>query len=106
MRVRVESDDSASVFYDLDRGLPAESFGIPFGHVCAGVFLESLAVVAAASGFTVTESLALAEMDFDGADRLHPIATVTLEPRKVSAEDRERRAAYDARRTNRRPYNN
>lgn len=106
IRVRVLDGATAEVFYDLDRGLPAESFGIPFGHVCAGVFLESLAVVAAASGFTVTESLALAEMDFDGADRLHPIATVTLEPREVGAEDRERRAAYDARRTNRRPYNN
>src|SRR6187431_2186741 len=57
MRVRVESDDSASVFYDLDRGLPAESFGIPFGHVCAGVFLESLAVVAASAGYTVRDEL-------------------------------------------------
>src|SRR6187551_2513116 len=78
MRVRVESDATASVFYDLDRGLPGESFGIPFGHVCAGVFLESLAVVAAAEGYAVREELALAEMDFDAADRMHPIATITL----------------------------
>ncbi|MEG8036668.1 hypothetical protein QP157_15545 [Sphingomonas sp. LR61] len=34
--VRVEDDRTATVFYDLRRGLPAESFGIPFGHVCAG----------------------------------------------------------------------
>ena len=106
IRVRVLDDATAEVFYDLDRGLPAESFGIPFGHVCAGVFLESLAVVAAAAGFTVHESLDLAEMDFGGLDRMHPVATVTLESREVTAGDRERRAAYDARRTNRRPYNN
>jgi hypothetical protein len=104
IRVRVIDDSTAHVFYDLDRGLPAESFGIPFGHVCAGVFLESLAVVAADAGFEVREELALADMDFGAADRLHPIATVTLAPREPTEVDRGRRAAYDARRTNRRPY--
>jgi len=106
MRVRIESADTARVFYDLDRGLPAENFGIPFGHVCAGVFLESLGVVAAGAGFEVVENLAATEMDFDSSDRLHAIGTVTLKPRAATAADGERRAAFDARRTNRRPYDN
>jgi hypothetical protein len=49
--VRVTGESTAEVFYDLDRGLPAENFGIPFGHVCAGVFLESLATAAAGHGW-------------------------------------------------------
>lgn len=106
IRVRIVSDTRADVFYDLDRGLPAENFGIPFGHVCAGVFLESLAVVAADAGFAVRESLTLAEMDFDAADRMHPLATVELSPQPTDDEARMRRAAFDARRTNRRPYDN
>ena len=106
IRVRVIDADTAEVFYDLDRGLPAESFGIPFGHVCAGVFLESLQVVAAAAGFAVHEKLAHAEMDFGSADRLHPIATVTLEARQATEHDVARAEAFHARRTNRRPYDN
>lgn len=104
IRVRVVDDATAEVFYDLDRGLPAENFGIPFGHVCAGVFLESLRVVAASEGYEVTERLAHLDMDFDAADRLHPIATVTLAPRPSSEDDARLRAAFDSRRTNRRPY--
>jgi hypothetical protein len=104
--VRIVDDTTAQVFYDLDRGLPAESFGIPFGHVCAGVFLESVAVVAASEGYEVREELALTEMDFDAADRLHPLGTLALFPRPASAVDLARRAAFDARRTNRRPYDN
>jgi len=106
IRVRVVDHVTAEVFYDLDRGLPAESFGIPFGHVCAGVFLESLNVVAAAAGFAVEEHLTLAEMDFDATDRMHPIATVTLHPQAADAAADARKAAYDSRRTNRRPYDN
>ena len=104
IRVRVESATTAEVFYDLDRGLPAENFGIPFGHVCAGVFLESLAVVAASQGFAVTESLHPQPMDFAAQHRLHPIATVTLTQREITERATERREAFDARRTNRRPY--
>ena len=104
IRVRIVDELVAHVFYDLDRGLPAENFGIPFGHVCAGVFLESLAVVAAAEGYEVREDLQLSEMDFDAVDRLHPIATVTLVPQEVTAAAVARRAVFDRRRTNRRPY--
>lgn len=104
IKVRVTSDTTAKVFYDLDLGLPAENFGIPFGHVCAGVFMESLATVAAAQGFAVSEQLHLSDMDFDATDRLHPLATVTLEPREASAEDVARADAFARRRTNRRPY--
>ena len=104
IRVRVTSPQTAEVYYDLDRGLPAENFGIPFGHVCAGVFLESLAVVAESEGYQVREELHLSEMDFDAADRLHPIATVTLSETPADERTRERRNAFDSRRTNRRPY--
>lgn len=102
----------ATVSYDLDLGLPAESFGIPFGHVCAGVFLESLAVVAAAHGYDVRETLDHTEMDFDSPDRQHRIAEVELVPRDPddpgeTERDAEARAALDrfrTRRTSRRPY--
>lgn len=104
IRVRITSGQSAEVYYDLDRGLPAENFGIPFGHVCAGVFLESLAVVAASEGFDLAVQLHLAPMDFGATDRLHHIASVTLEPGEATDLARQRRAAFDARRTNRRPY--
>ncbi len=104
IRVRIVDDAVAEVFYDLDRGLPAENFGIPFGHVCAGVFLESVAVVAAATGWGIHEELHLSEMDFAAADRLHPIATLTLVPQEVTADATARRDAFDRRRTNRRPY--
>jgi hypothetical protein len=104
IRVRVESPTTAQVFYDLDRGLPAENFGIPFGHVCAGVFLESLAVVAASEGFRVSETLYPEPMNFAATERLHHIATVSLTQQDPTDRDVERRAAYDHRRTNRRPY--
>ena len=52
MKLRVRGD-VAEIFYDLDLGLPAESFGIPFGHVCAGVFLEILKITAAGYGYIV-----------------------------------------------------
>ncbi|WP_022907990.1 hypothetical protein [Curtobacterium sp. B18] len=109
--VRVEDDRTATVFYDLRRGLPAESFGIPFGHVCAGVFLAGLDVVARAHGFAVQERLDHAEMDFGrldadpgSDDRLHRLGTVALRPRAATADDREALARFLARRTSRRPY--
>lgn len=108
IKLRPHGQLEASLYYDLDLGLPAESFGIPFGHVCAGVFLETLRVVALASGFQVRETLDHREMDFDGTDRLHLFARVELVP--ASLDDAERRQAEHAlqlvrtRRTSRRPY--
>lgn len=108
MKLRPISETSARVYYDLDLGLPAESFGIPFGHVCAGVFLESLSVVAAARGYRTIEALDHSEMDFDAVDRLHLIATVRLEPTGADGETRSaaqrRLAAFRSRQTSRRPY--
>jgi len=95
---------TATVWYDLDRGLPAESFGIPFAHVCAGVFLAGLAVAARASGHEVVERLHLDEMDFTGTERLHRVATVELVPHGTTDADREALRTFLARRTSRRPY--
>jgi hypothetical protein len=108
IKLRAISETAAVVYYDLDLGLPAESFGIPFGHVCAGVFLESLSVVAAARGYRTIEFLELSEMDFAAADRLHLIGTVRLEPApgddEVQSTAQRRLAAFRSRRTSRRPY--
>lgn len=108
IKLRPISETVAVVYYDLDLGLPAESFGIPFGHVCAGVFLESLSVVAAARGYRTVESLELSEMDFAAEDRLHLIGTVRLEPAAAGSHSQplaeSALAAFRARRTSRRPY--
>lgn len=102
------SETEARIYYDLDLGLPAESFGIPFGHVCAGVFLESLSVVAAARGYRTIETLDHSDMDFAAVDRLHLIGTVHLEPtvrdEEADATARRRLAAFQSRQTSRRPY--
>ncbi|MDQ0922639.1 hypothetical protein QF038_001147 [Pseudarthrobacter sp. W1I19] len=108
IKLRAISDTAAVVYYDLDLGLPAESFGIPFGHVCAGVFLESLSVVAAARGYRIIETLEHSDMDFAAADRLHLIGTVRLEPTagddEVQSTAQQRLAAFRSRRTSRLPY--
>src|SRR5215218_6963933 len=62
----------AALFYDLDLGLPAESYGIPFGSVCAGVFIETVSIAAHALGYRVAEALDYTPMDFGRGDRLHP----------------------------------
>jgi hypothetical protein len=104
IKLRPVDSRTAEIYYDLDLGLPAESFGIPFGHVCAGVFLESLRTVAEGLGYGVEERLDHGELDFGGVDRLHHLGTVTLAPRSVSAEARERLELFRTRRTSRRPY--
>jgi len=108
IKLRPISETAARVYYDLDLGLPAESFGIPFGHVCAGVFLESLSVVAAARGYRTIESLDHSEMNFAAADRLHLIGTVRLEPtttdNEIQAAAQRRLASFRSRQTSRRPY--
>jgi hypothetical protein len=102
--VRVTGDTTAEIYYDLDRGLPAENFGVPFGHVCAGVFLESLSTVAAGHGWAVTESLRGDDLDFAAADRRHLLGTVTITPASATPTARGRLAAFRRRRTSRRPY--
>jgi hypothetical protein len=108
IKLQPMSETTARVYYDLDLGLPAESFGIPFAHVCAGVFLESLSVVAAARGYRTVESLDHSDMDFAAPDRLHLIGTVRLEHAHSDAEtqsaSQHRLAAFRSRRTSRRPY--
>lgn len=108
IKVRPTGEHTATLHYDLDLGLPAESFGIPFAHVCAGVFLESLSVVARAHGFRVDERLDLSEMDFAAANRLHRFADVTLQPLEFTADERvDAQIALErfrTRRTSRRPY--
>jgi hypothetical protein len=102
MKLRIQGN-SAEIFYDLDLGLPAESFGIPFGHVCAGVFLEILKVAAAGYGFVVDEHLDFRDMDFASKNRLHSLGTVKLvhsghPPHDLDAQLIKRR------RTSRLPY--
>ena len=108
IKLRLTGRLTATAYYDLDLGLPAESFGIPFAHVCAGVFLETLRVVARAAGYGVVERLHLEEMDFDSADRLHRFADVTLAPLDLDADERVQAGIelerLRTRRTSRRPY--
>ena len=104
VKLRPVDERTAEVYYDLDLGLPAESFGIPFGHVCAGVFLESLRTVAEGLGHGVEESLEHTEMDFGSAERLHLLGTVRLVPRPASDDARTRLELFRSRRTSRRPY--
>ncbi|MDK1328727.1 hypothetical protein [Arthrobacter sp. zg-Y1143] len=106
MKIQLRSPTEATVYYDLDLGLPAESFGIPFGHVCAGVFLESVRVCARVRGYDVREDLHHNDMDFGAADRLHLIGDLTLVPRPPDAEDVASFEAFQARQTSRRPYDN
>ena len=106
IKVELRSPTQAAVYYDLDLGLPAESYGIPFAHVCAGVFLESLKVCALARGYALREELHLSEMDFSSADRLHLIGEVTLVPRTPTDEDLAVHRAFLGRQTSRRPYDN
>jgi hypothetical protein len=104
IKLRPLDAGTAALYYDLDLGLPAENFGIPFAHVCAGVFLESLRVVAAGSGYDVVEDLDTRPMDFTSRDRLHPLGTVTLRERPATAADLEALRVFRERRTSRRPY--
>ena len=99
IKLSVVDVHTADIYYDLDLGLPAESYGIPFGHVCAGVFLESLRIVAAKYGFAVQEKLFLDDLDFNSSDRLHQFARVTLIPHKTTDEDREVYEAFLIRQT-------
>ncbi|MEQ3553597.1 hypothetical protein WIS52_24250 [Pseudonocardia nematodicida] len=104
--VRVHDGRRAELLYDLRRGLPAENFGIPFGNVCAGVYLESLATVGAAHGWSVTPDLRGEDLDFGATARHQSLGTVTLTPAPVIDRARADLAAFRRRRTSRRPYRN
>lgn len=73
-------DRCIELSYDLDRGLPAESYGIPFGFVCAGIFVELCAIAAHGHSFEVAERLCHDDMRFASRDRLHHLGTLTLIP--------------------------
>lgn len=79
IKVRI-AGPRAELFYDLDLGLPAESYGIPFGSVCAGIFIEAVSIAAHAAGQRVVEELDHSPMDFSRRERLHPLGVLTLEP--------------------------
>lgn len=102
--VRVLDTGRAELLYDLERGLPAENFGIPFGQVCAGVYVESLATVAAAHGWSVTAELRDEGLDFDADARYQPLGVVALAPAEVTASAQADLAAFRRRRTSRRRY--
>lgn len=104
IKVAVIDDQRTEFYYDLDLGLPAENFGIPFGHVCAGSFVESVAVVAAGHGYALDVELNPADLDFTSAERLHHLGTLTLHATPVTASAQEQLAAFRRRRTSRRPY--
>lgn len=103
MRVRIIDAHRAGIYYDLDRGLPAEPYGIPFGSVCAGIFLELFAIAAHGLGFEVVECVSGADMDFTADDRMHLVAVVTLVPSRHPVDDLDP-ALITARRTSRLPY--
>ena len=103
IKLRIEGP-RAELFYDLDLGLPAESYGIPFGSVCAGVFIETVSIAAHGLGYRVDEALDFTPMDFTRRDRLHPLGTLTLTPALAgSPGDLDPRLLLE-RRTSRLPY--
>ncbi len=102
MRVRVDGD-TLLLFYDKRRGLPAEPYGVPFGSVCVGVFVESVCIAAHALGFEVVERLDPTPMDFDAPAALHSVGSLTLVPAAEPPEDLDPELLL-TRRTSRLPY--
>lgn len=108
IKVRITGPHTADIFYDLDLGLPAENFGIPFAHVCAGVFLTGLEICASARSYTLAQHRINEEMDFTSSNRLHLLAHVELAA--VASTDAgsptpaARLKTFLTRQTNRRPY--
>ena len=86
MRVRIVDETKAELLYDKACGLPAESYGIPFGFVTVGIFLELCRLAAQTLGKRL-EYVATLQADMDFADpTLHPCAVMTLEPDPWPAE--------------------
>lgn len=78
MKVKLQGEDTAEIYYDKLLGLPAESYGVAFGYVCAGVFLELLQIAAENMGYSIEEKLSYDEMDFKKDTHLHFIGKLTL----------------------------
>lgn len=95
--------DALDLYYDLDRGLPAEPYGVPFGFVCAGTFAETLTIAAHALGYEVVASLRAEDMDFSGDDRLHALGSLTLTRQDGPVADLDAELIL-RRRTSRLPY--
>jgi len=103
LKVKIINEEKAEVYYDKKLGLPAESFGIAFGYVCAGVFLELLKITAANMGYHIEEKLSYKEMDFTSSEYLHLIGELTL--KKLShAQEQFTLADIEERQTSRLPY--
>jgi len=79
IKIKIISDEKAEIYYDKKLGLPAESFGIAFGYVCAGVFIELLSIAAANMGYRLKEKVSFKKMDFHSSDILHHIGELTLQ---------------------------
>ena len=102
MKVRIDGD-TLHLFYDTARGLPAEPYGIPFGSVCAGVFIEAVTIAAHALHLDVVERLDYTPMDFQSAPSLHPLGELRLVPNGDAPEDLDPELML-SRRTSRLPY--
>lgn len=102
IKVRIDGD-TLHLFYDTERGLPAEPYGIPFGSLCAGVFAEAVTIAAHALQFNVVEQLDYSPMEFGTSRRLHPLGSLTLEAANGPVDDLDPRLMLE-RRTSRLPY--
>lgn len=69
----------AEIYFDLERGLPAESYGIAFGFVTIGIFLEIIKIAAHSQGYEVTDSVDYSDLDYSGELGLKKIATISLQ---------------------------
>ena len=108
IKAKVITGLKADFYYDKEKGLPAESYGVPFGFVCMGVFLEGLRVVAAAEGYDLKTKLELKEMDFAAPEKNHKFASVELKKQnkpelKLAQQNLNN---FRKRQTSRMPYNN
>lgn len=103
---KITSEDKADFYYDKKKGLPAEDYGIPFGFVCMGVFLEGLRVCAAARGFTLKTNLNLTEMNFKNSDPYHHFAQIQLvKDSKLELKQAKKELEnFKKRQTSRMPY--
>lgn len=105
---KIISEHTAVFYYNKQKGLPAENYGIPFGFVCMGVFLEGLRVCAAARGFDIKTKLKLKDMDFADSNIYHHFGDIELVKNSnidVGAA-KQQLEVFKKRRTSRRPYKN